>query len=601
MIRFSQHYFRKLLQYSLPMEHIRFPTPADAAEPKPLQPVKKTQYYVRDHHRLVITEPEAQTLKSGILDTVDTNLASSMQTYFQKNNISELNGAQSFALPVLNRLHNGLLVVAPTASGKTLMYAIAAVAHVARSSRYAERQAAKEQPRQADDAIPCHTCGLDMRVVRMCPELGKMHPKIDPYGLTPHAFNRTNCEPLIVIIAPSKELVRQVHHAIRSMAGKAIRVAWFTAGSTHEEQAKNLDGECDIVVSTPAKMYRLWKSGAVRLQSTEMYLFDEIDRLLECTYIDAVQPFLDRIQATRVFAGFFCSTLPIPARRLIESHFKQTEMRFVEVCTRAMITGNLEYAPACDTPSQHHVLMTTQTEKTDHILRIFDKESIAPDSRVIIFCNSARTVNFLAIELFSMLRKRSMRIFSMHQRQTPERREKALRQFQSAGGGSILVTSDVASRGIDFTDVDHVIQFDLPTVLFEYIHRCGRASRTNQRGFFYSLFIPEDAPIARSLLRYFKEVNNPIQVPLKLQEYANESSTERWKRLFAVTAPGARYHLDRARFESHRKPQIGSENALYPDPKVRGLRKVVNPRSFDLEQGIGKRKSAKAFRMRKKR
>ena len=595
---------RTLLQYSLNTSNIRFPSFGQTQAPEKTQP--KTQYYVRDHHRLLILEPDETNLQNGILDMVDPSLAASIESYFRAKKITVLNAMQSYSLPVSLQLRAGLLVIAPTATGKTLLYAIIAILHVARSPRHFERLSAKPEEKVAKEpkGPACRACGLDMSIVRMCPEVGKMHPKLDTYDermAEKASLLQANNEPLVVIVAPSSIIVRQVYDAIGQMTGKAINTAWYSPLATPEEQTRNINKASDIVVATPGKLYKLWKSGAVRLHNTTMYLFDEADKLLEATAIDTIRPLLDRAEATRAYTGFFCSTLPLPARKLIESHFKHAERRFYEICTRGMIRGKLEYAPATDAPCEHHVLMTTQTDKTNRVLDILGRDSLGPQSRVIIFCNSVRTVNFLAIELFSMLRKKSMRIFSLHQRQTPERQNKALQQFQKAGGESILVTSSLAARGVDFVGVDHIIHFDLPTTIGDYIHRCGRASRDHRKGFFYSLFIPEDAPLARSLVRYFKEVENPIQVPLKMQEYANEDTSERWKRLFEVTAPGSRYHKDRTRFESHRKPQIGNENAKYPDPKIKGLRKTVTPRAFELEHGIAKAKLAGSFRTPRRR
>ncbi|KNH07304.1 DEAD/DEAH box helicase [Perkinsela sp. CCAP 1560/4] len=599
---FSLRFLRVLHQYSIRTDRWRGPMPhvqeSRSVEPPRTSPSKDV-FFVRDHNRLLVTAPETRTIQTGLLDLVDENLAARLREYFANHDINTLNRIQELALPVFHTLRAGLLVVAPTATGKTLLYSLAALLHVAQSTRYVGRQApTSETPRRT---VECKACGLDMSVVRMCPEMGRLHPVVDETAIEQmgsRVAEGARSEPLVVILAPTRELVQQVYNTLVSIGGKFLRVSWFSGACTREEQIKHLHRRCDIVVSTPARLYRLWKSGQLALQSTEMYLFDEIDRLLESAHIDAVQPFLDRAQNTRSFTAFFCSTIPHPVRKIIERHFKNAETRFLEICPRSIVKHNLEYA-ALATPAEHHVLMTTQTEKTNCVLRILEKESIHADSRIIIFCNSVRTVNFLTIELFSMLAKRPLRIFSLHQKQIPERRTKALTQFQSAGGESILVTTGVTSRGIDYSAVDHVIHFDLPTSIEEYIHRCGRASRAQQKGYFFSLFIVEDAPLAKSLLRYFAEVRNPIEVPLKLQEYANETHTDRWKRLIAVTAPGSRTHADRTRFESHRKPPMGHDNALYPDPKIKGLRHAINPRSFDLEYGTGKSAAAHPYRGKK--
>eukprot|EP00759_Apiculatamorpha_spiralis_P035739 PhF_6_TR36317/c0_g1_i2/m.53114/K13982/DDX4, VASA; probable ATP-dependent RNA helicase DDX4 len=242
---------------------------------------------------------------------------------------------------------------------------------------------------------------------------------------------------------------------------------------------------------------------------------------------------------------------------------------------------------------QHNVYMVSQTEKTNYVLHILSTPTVTEKSRIIIFTNSTKTAAWLAVELTSMLSNQKHRrmIQALHPRRTNEGREKALRSFQNPSIPAIIITTDLGARGIDFVNVDHVIHFDVPKTVHQYIHRNGRTGRQGVgHGYTHALFIPEDARLARPMLRYFREVQNDTGVdslPSKFIEYANESFAERVERAVGTVAPGRRSIKDRKRFESLSKPLVGEER-IYGDVVVAGNRKDATPHLFNIEHGIRK-------------
>ena len=588
--------------------------PSDQSSRSSTRVLDQTPIFVRDANGLQITSPPViDSIDSDLLGHIDTDLAERVRKYLRRHKIWELSPVQKHALPVLLHLREGLVVTSPTASGKTFMYCLAAVVYVGQSSRFQRRMSdMHNKTEKSQRKVPecsdttCSYCGLNMAVVRICPEKGVMHPETDEEGfrcLPPDDYARTS-EPQVMILVPSRELVKQVRDILEPMTQGLMKVLWLTGNSTPEERAlqqKRAGGECEIVVGTPTRLYRAWKKNDIKLNSVSLYLLDEADLLTEMTYMDAVRPFLNRAEATRALMGFITATLPRPSHEIMKSFFKQAQSPHVEICSEGILEGRRDYANPTAANAEFHVYLMSETEKTNYVLHVLQLATVTSQSRVIIFCNTARTSAFLTAELFSMLQNKNIRLYGTHGRKSNEMRDRALHQFQGAQGSSILVTTNLSSRGIDFLNVDHVILFDLPASIHEFIHRSGRAGRGMIRGHVHCFFVPEDRQLARPLVHYLKQYSSSSTIPLRLQEYANETDEEMWKRMFTTKAPGGRALKDRKRFETFRKPEYRKNSSKYPSPKPHGLKNQPNPRLFDLEHGGRDLSRTHPLRLRKTR
>jgi len=293
-----------------------------------------------------------------------------------------------------------------------------------------------------------------------------------------------------LILAPTRELAIQICDELRSLLTyyKNIRVAVVYGGQRIETQEKSLQKKPQIVVATPGRLMDHYNRKNLRLDKIHSVVLDEADRMLDMGFFKDVTKILDRIkivqpvtvkgvQHPKKHLGLFSAT--ISEEVMTVSWMYQREE--VEITVKPVA----EEKPDIDQFS----MQVSPLEKTETTLRILRHCGY---ERVIIFCNT----KVMCQRLSDDLKRAGVDADCIHGDIRQATREKTMKTFRD-GKLSVLIATDVASRGIDVDDVDCVINFDVPDENEYYIHRIGRTGRARRKGVAWTILgnFPEKAKL----------------------------------------------------------------------------------------------------------
>jgi ATP-dependent RNA helicase RhlE len=265
-----------------------------------------------------------------------------------------------------------------------------------------------------------------------------------------------------LVLTPTRELASQIAESF-SVYGKhlPLRNAVIFGGVGMEAQKHALRSGLDILVATPGRLLDLSGQGLVDLRSLEVFVLDEADRMLDMGFIHDVKRVIGLLP-TRRQTLFFSATMPREAQELADRLLHNPE--------------TVAVAP----PS-------TTVEKVDQELFLVekaDKRALLVDvlgdvtmRRVLVFSRTKHGANRIA----EHLAKANIGAEAIHGNKSQNARERALANFK-AGRIRVLVATDIAARGIDIDDVTHVVNFDVPEVPEQYVHRIGRTARAGAAG-----------------------------------------------------------------------------------------------------------------------
>ena len=257
-------------------------------------------------------------------------------------------------------------------------------------------------------------------------------------------------------------------------------------------QREQLGGPLDLVVATPGRLLQHLKEGSVHLGDVRYVVLDEADTMLDRGFEPEVTELLRPLRA-RVPPGqvvLVAATLTRPVTRLLETMFPGAER---------VATSSLHRA----VPNAKHAFIEVPTgeDKLALALRVLTSGDVrgSPRSRTLIFCNTVASCR--AVE--HTLREARVPTVCYHGAMPAEERAQSIEAFRAvgeAGGGPVLVATDLAARGLDFEcAVDHVVNFDFPLNSVDYLHRSGRTARAGARGRVTSLLLKRDHVLAEQI------------------------------------------------------------------------------------------------------
>jgi ATP-dependent RNA helicase RhlE len=276
-----------------------------------------------------------------------------------------------------------------------------------------------------------------------------------------------------LIITPTRELAAQVAASLATYSRHvSISSAPVFGGERIEPQMALLQSGVDVLVATPGRLLDLYKRQAVDLNQVELWVLDEADRMLELGFIDAIR----RIQ----------TLLPSQRQTLM---FSATLSEQISSLTASMLTKpiNIEITAANSVVEsiKQTLYPVVKDYKTD-LLSYLIKINRWP--QVLVFCRTKRGAD----ELVTQLNNAKLSADSIHANRTQHARTLALEGFKT-GSIRVLVATDIASRGIDINQLACVVNYDLPYVAEDYVHRIGRTGRVGRSGVSISFFSDDEA------------------------------------------------------------------------------------------------------------
>ncbi|KAF9172362.1 hypothetical protein BGX20_005802 [Mortierella sp. AD010] len=397
----------------------------------------------------------------------DSNIHPTILDNIHKMRYTEPTPIQKYAIPILLKGYD-LMACAQTGSGKTAAFLVPIISALVTKIFQGRLQTKRRQP-------------------------GSGYLKASP---------------LYLIILPTRELAIQIFEETRRFTYRTpLRPVVIYGGSEARVQRDQVARGCDILIATPGRLQDMMERGAISLAHVRYVVLDEADRMLDMGFEPQIRKIMqnsdlprDESLQTLMFSATFPREIQVLARDFL-----------TENCSRLRV-GRIGGTTSDIT---QRVLLVEEYEKRDILV-----ESLLqyPPSRTMIFVETKRTADNLDDFLYNM----KFPTCSIHGDRTQAERELSLKAFRQ-GRSPILIATAVASRGLDIKDVMHVINFDLPNDIDEYVHRIGRTARAGNRGIATSFYNDKHSIIAPKLAKLLIECQQ--EVPDFLRGYADPNAT----------------------------------------------------------------------------
>ena len=296
--------------------------------------------------------------------------------------------------------------------------------------------------------------------------------------------------PRVLVLTPTRELALQVTSAVEKYSKfmHRLRTGTVLGGMPYPKQRQLLDRPLDILVATPGRLIDFMDQGRVDFSRVEILVLDEADRMLDMGFIKPVEKIAAAMPAGRQVL-LFSATLDGNIARLARTLLRNPKL--IEVAASKTSHENIEQR-------LHHVDDGGHKRKLlDHLLA--DTEL----NQAIVFTSTKRGADKLAEDLHG----RGHSAAALHGDMNQSQRNRTLSRLRS-GNVRVLVATDVAARGIDVSTITHVINYDLPKVAEDYVHRIGRTGRAGANGIAISFAAPDDRSQLRQIERF---TGNQIQ------------------------------------------------------------------------------------------
>ncbi|SHL95455.1 DEAD/DEAH box helicase [Vreelandella subglaciescola] len=287
-----------------------------------------------------------------------------------------------------------------------------------------------------------------------------------------------------LVLAPTRELAAQVGKSIATYGAKLpLRTHIIFGGVGQNPQVEALKRGVDVLIATPGRLLDLQQQGHVDLSRLEVLVLDEADRMLDMGFIHDIKRLLRLMPAKRqnlLFSATFSNEIQALAKQLLH------DPKMIEVAQRNATADKVEQT----------VYQVDREKKRDLLAHLIETQKWY---QVLVFSRTKHGANRLA----EQLSKRSIPAMAIHGNKSQGARTRALGAFKS-GELQVLVATDIAARGIDIHQLPYVVNFDLPNVAEDYVHRIGRTGRAGSQGEAISLVCIDEAQLLKNIERLIK-------------------------------------------------------------------------------------------------
>ncbi|GAB3093158.1 DEAD/DEAH box helicase [Lysobacter terrae] len=291
-------------------------------------------------------------------------------------------------------------------------------------------------------------------------------------------------KPRALILTPTRELALQVSESLRGYA-KHLRmnITAIYGGAGMQPQIDQFRRGVDVLVACPGRLIDHLERGTVRLDAIEVLVLDEADRMLDMGFLPAIKRVLGKLPSQR-------QTLLFSAT--FEARIKALALEFMRDPQQVQVAAQNTIAETI----AHRAHPVDQAKKRDLLIEILAKRHT---EQAMVFGKTKHGCNRLA----EQLEKSGLLAVAIHGNKSQAQRQKALAQFK-AGKARVLVATDVAARGLDIPSLPLVINYELPMVAEDYVHRIGRTGRNGAQGEALSLVAPDEAGLLRQIQQLLK-------------------------------------------------------------------------------------------------
>ncbi|KAH7554242.1 hypothetical protein ACOSP7_028665 [Xanthoceras sorbifolium] len=319
--------------------------------------------------------------------------------------------------------------------------------------------------------------------------------------------------PLALILAPTRELSSQIHDEAKKFSYQTgVKVVVAYGGAPINQQLRELERGVDILVATPGRLVDLLERARVSLQMIRYLALDEADRMLDMGFEPQIRKIVQQmdmpppgVRQTMLFSATFPKEIQGLASDFLSNYIFLAVGRVGS--STDLIVQRVEFVHESDKRSHLMDLLHAQR----------DTESRGKQALTLVFVETKKGADALEHWLFM----NGFPATTIHGDRSQQEREMALRSFKS-GKTPILVATDVAARGLDIPHVAHVVNFDLPNDIDDYVHRIGRTGRAGKTGLATAFFNENNLSLARPLAELMQEANQ--EVPAWLTHYASRAA-----------------------------------------------------------------------------
>ena len=295
--------------------------------------------------------------------------------------------------------------------------------------------------------------------------------------------------PKAVVLSPTRELAQQIAQDLTNLAQflPEIRVVCVYGGAGLEKQQKQLKAGCQIVVATPGRLMDHYRHHALDLSQVTTIVLDEADEMLNMGFYKDVRGIIDLLKH-RESLSMFSATI---SREVLDIGWLY-QHNAAEVDVQPVQESSPKIA--------QYKLLTTGRDKLADLAQIIISKDY---KRVMVFCNTKYNTGMLANQLARL----HFNVDCLHGDLSQAERNRIMQRFK-AGEINVLVATDVAARGIDVSDVDAVINYDVPEENEHYTHRIGRTGRAKREGASYLFYTKDEQKRVDTLLRLTRNTDD---------------------------------------------------------------------------------------------
>ncbi|XP_033759683.1 ATP-dependent RNA helicase DDX3X-like isoform X4 [Pecten maximus] len=382
------------------------------------------------------------------------------------------------------------------------------------------------------DLMACAQTGSGKTAAFLVPVLNRVYdngPGDAPVQNNQGRYSRRKQYPVALILAPTRELASQIYDEARKFAYRSrVRPCVVYGGADIGAQIRDLDRGCHLLVATPGRLVDMIERGKIGLDYCKFLVLDEADRMLDMGFEPQIRRIVEKdtmppsgTRQTLMFSATFPKEIQILARDFLDNYI------FLAVGRVGSTSENIT----------QKVVWVEEGDKRSFLLDLLNAAA-GPDALTLTFVETKKGAD--ALEDFLIME--GYPATSIHGDRSQKEREEALRQFRN-GDRPILVATAVAARGLDIPNVRHVVNFDLPSDIEEYVHRIGRTGRVGNLGLATSFFNDKNKNIIRDLMDLLVEAHQEVPSWLESMAYDARPSgpaSRRGGRRFGGTGFGAR-------------------------------------------------------------
>merc|ERR1719414_1469505 len=348
------------------------------------------------------------------------------------------------------------------------------------------------------DVMACAQTGSGKTAAFLVPTLDRIYKRGPPPNSNEQrSYGRKKHFPLALVLAPTRELASQIYDEARKFAYRShVRPCVVYGGASVGEQMRDLDMGCHLLVATPGRLVDMLERGRISLEHCRFLVLDEADRMLDMGFEPQIRRIVEQDNMMKTGQRqtlMFSATFPKEIQRLAEDFLD--DHIFLTVGKIGSTSENIT----------QKVIFVEENEKRSFLLDLLEAGLDQQTNLTLVFVETKKGAD----QLEYFLHNKGYPVTSVHGDRSQREREDALRRFKT-GNTPVLIATAVAARGLDIPNVKHVINFDMPSDVEEYVHRIGRTGRMGNLGLATSFFNEKNRNLTKDLVELIVESNQEL-------------------------------------------------------------------------------------------